>query len=131
PENVVLGGFGEVIVLDWGLAKAVGQADDPDESPAVTLTDDARSEATRAGRQLGTPAYMAPEQAEGRIDLIDARTDVYGLGAILFEILTGRPPHEAEDTAALLRQIASAATPHRSEERRVGKECNARRGAET
>ncbi len=110
PENVMLGGFGEVIVLDWGLAKTVG-ADEAADVPAVALTEQARTDATAAGRVLGTPAYAAPEQAAGRIDLIDARTDVYGLGTILFEILTGRAPHTGENTAALLRQVAAAETP--------------------
>src|SRR5262249_37301414 len=84
PENVVLGGHGEVIVLDWGLAKVVGQPDQTLDLPGVSLTEQAQADATMAGSMLGTPAYAAPEQAEGRIDLIDARTDVYGLGAILF-----------------------------------------------
>ncbi len=114
PDNVVLGAFGEVIVLDWGLAKLVKEPSDPHVSTAdlpVAVTDDANPDATRAGRTLGTPAYMAPEQAEGRIDLIDARTDVYGLGSILFEILTGRPPHSGNDTAELLARIISGETP--------------------
>jgi tetratricopeptide (TPR) repeat protein/tRNA A-37 threonylcarbamoyl transferase component Bud32 len=109
PENVVLGSFGEVVVLDWGLAKMV---DGPDEaSPAIAVSEDARTEATQTGRALGSPAYMAPEQAEGRMDLIDPRTDIYGLGGILFEILTGRPPHTGQDTAELLRQIVHGETP--------------------
>src|SRR5207302_9569509 len=88
PENVILGAFGEVIVLDWGLARLIDQPNG-DETIPVTLSPDSQNEATQAGRQLGTPAYMAPEQAEGRLDLIDARTDIYGLGTILFEILAG------------------------------------------
>ncbi len=108
PENVVLGGFGEVIVLDWGLAKMVDQ---PDEPPGVAISEQARTDATHAGLQLGTPAYMAPEQAEGRVDLIDARTDIYGLGAILFEVLTGSPPHDKVDPAGLLDRIVSGETP--------------------
>ena len=111
PENVVLGGFGEVIVLDWGLAKTIDDANDLEESPAVALTEDARTEATRAGHLLGSPAYMAPEQAEGRFDLVGTRTDVYGLGAILFEILTGRAPHEGKDTAEIIARILSGETP--------------------
>ena len=112
PENVVLGGFGEVIVLDWGLAKTVDRPDEADEAlPEVAVTTEARGEATQAGRQLGTPAYMAPEQAEGRVDLIDARTDVYGLGAILFEVLTGRPPHRGSSTLEVLRGIIHGETP--------------------
>src|SRR6202011_5285787 len=68
PENVVLGDFGEVILLDWGLAKMVDAPDPEGALPGVAVTEDARVEATIAGRQLGTPAYMAPEQAEGRLD---------------------------------------------------------------
>jgi serine/threonine-protein kinase len=90
----------------------VGQPEQALELPGIALSEQAQAEATMAGRMLGTPAYAAPEQADGRIDLIDARTDVYGLGAILFEVLTGRPPHESDDTAALLRRIATAPTPH-------------------
>ncbi|HEV3080915.1 MAG TPA: protein kinase [Gemmataceae bacterium] len=110
PENVLLGSFGEVIVLDWGLAKLVDRPEEED-APGVTLCPDSQAEMTQAGRQLGTPAYMAPEQAEGRIDLIDARTDIYGLGSILFEILTGRPPHMGPDTITVLRQIMHGETP--------------------
>jgi eukaryotic-like serine/threonine-protein kinase len=110
PENVLLGGFGEVLVLDWGLAKTSESKDerltpiDVSKTAADVLT-------TVSGRILGTPAYMAPEQAEGRIDLIDERTDVYGLGAILFEILTGRPPHLHGDTADIVGQIIRDPTP--------------------
>jgi serine/threonine protein kinase len=114
PGNVVLGEFGEVIVLDWGLAKTL-DPDDPDAAPAVSLTDEARAEATRAGRQLGTPAYMAPEQADGRPDLVDARTDIYGLGSILFETLTGHPPHKGNDGADMVRRVATGETPRARE----------------
>jgi len=92
PDNVVLGDYGEAIVLDWGLARLQNGADE--EALPVTLTDDAQSEQTRAGATLGTPAYMAPEQARGRVDQMDHLTDIYGLGAILFEILTGKSPHQ-------------------------------------
>lgn len=91
PENIVLGDYGEAIVLDWGLAKQIGSADE--ETAPVLLTEDAQSQATRQGTTPGTPAYMSPEQAAGRVDLLDERTDVYGLGTILFEILTGHAPH--------------------------------------
>jgi serine/threonine protein kinase/Tol biopolymer transport system component len=110
PENVVLGEYGEVIVLDWGLAKLV---DKPEESatPSVHITEQAQTEASQQGQVQGTPAYMAPEQAEGRLDLIDARTDIYGLGAILFEILTGRPPHEGSDLISVLVRIVQGEAP--------------------
>jgi tRNA A-37 threonylcarbamoyl transferase component Bud32 len=109
PDNVILGRFGEVVVLDWGLAKVVDQAEE--NATRIGTDDEARPGLTQAGQALGTPAYMAPEQAEGRLDLIDRRTDIYGLGAILFEILTGRAPHRGPGTAELLRRIAQGPTP--------------------
>jgi eukaryotic-like serine/threonine-protein kinase len=112
PENVVLGAFGEVIVLDWGLAKMVDSPDEDDDGlPDVTLTGDAQADATQAGQRLGTPSYMAPEQAEGRTDLVDPLTDIYGLGAILFEILTGRAPHSGGSIIELLDRIVHSETP--------------------
>ena len=188
-QNVVLGDFGEVMVLDWGLAKrvgpdqqAAGSPEEPapgadratlatggdlvDQDPEFTLpgsqdlhgglpplpqtspntngsadhlaSPDAKSsahhksdssassgrrpnpqsgagpEGTMQGQLLGTPAYMAPEQAQGRHDLVNQRTDVYGLGAILYEILTGRPPFIAPKTAEIIRKVCQEApTPPR------------------
>ena len=119
PDNIVLGDFGEAIVLDWGLARQVGN--DDDESAPIVVTEDGRTEVTLAGQKLGTPAYMSPEQAAGRVDSMDQRTDVYGLGAILFEILTSRPPHRTQDqettepgqspVLALLNRIATGRSP--------------------
>jgi tRNA A-37 threonylcarbamoyl transferase component Bud32 len=111
PDNVVLGDFGEVLVLDWGLAKIVDRADEEGDLASLSITEDAATEATREGQHLGTPAYMAPEQAEGRLDLIDERTDIYGLGAILFEILTGRPPHHKKNIYEAIYNIATGETP--------------------
>ncbi len=194
-QNVVLGDFGEHIVLDWGLAKRVGpdparppapqpaapteaMASDrlvPEAATAVTCAapalddhltppddlDDATSpgtfapgeagsgygsngsagagagagghngqagssagrevpesgagpEGTMQGQLLGTPAYMAPEQARARHDLVDQRTDIYGLGAILYEILVGRPPFVAPKTSEIIRKVCNEApTPPR------------------
>jgi serine/threonine-protein kinase len=108
PSNVVLGGFGEVILLDWGLAKLVA-ADC--EANTLGFSQEAHAEATAAGHVLGTPAYMAPEQAEGRLDLVNVRTDVYGLGTILFEIIAGVPPHSGKDSKETLQQIIHGETP--------------------
>jgi PAS domain S-box-containing protein len=106
-HNVVLGDFGEVVILDWGLAKLMGRAEDEPEVPAVAFKTSESSEAnlTVQGQTLGTPSYMAPEQAAGRVDLIDCRTDVYGLGAILYEILTGQPPFAGPEIRDVLRRV--------------------------
>ena len=99
PENVALGNFGQVIVLDWGLAKRTDDADWQDSAPG-TLSGGSTVEATMAGQVLGTPHYMSPEQAAGRVECMDERTDVYGLGATLFAILTGYAPHEASQAGS-------------------------------
>jgi hypothetical protein len=109
PRNVVLGDFGEVVVLDWGLAKARGSADTPAGLASAPVEPGAVRDRTEQGQVLGTPSYMAPEQAEGRPDLVDERSDVYGLGAVLYEILTGRPPFTGANTPDVLRQVAREA----------------------
>jgi PAS domain S-box-containing protein len=109
-HNVILGDFGEVVVLDWGLAKLVGRPDGGPEAPSLVLDDPrAFSGYTVQGQALGTPAYMAPEQSAGQLDLIDRRTDVYGLGAILYEILTGQPPITGPSTDDVLRKVREEA----------------------
>ncbi|QEL14470.1 tetratricopeptide repeat protein [Limnoglobus roseus] len=96
PLNVMVGAFGEVQVMDWGLAKFHGDAtDDTAETTVATtfhdpgMSDDSK---TSAGSILGTPAFMPPEQAIGAVDQIGEQSDVFGLGAILCVILTGQPP---------------------------------------
>ncbi|HEY1377108.1 MAG TPA: serine/threonine-protein kinase, partial [Gemmataceae bacterium] len=110
PENVVLGDYGEVVVLDWGFAKELAAADEATEDGRLSATTpDAGRPAPHhsvAGQVLGTPAYMAPEQAAG--EPVDERSDVYGLGAILYELLTGRPPYAGDDSADVLRQVRAA-----------------------
>ncbi len=106
-QNVLLGDFGEVVVLDWGLAKMVDQPDREPQLPFV-LFDPLVAEdidLTIEGQMIGTPAYMAPEQAAGFLNLIDRRTDVYGLGAILYEVLTGHRPFTGADTREVLRKV--------------------------
>jgi PAS domain S-box-containing protein len=110
-QNVVLGDFGEVVVLDWGLAKLVGHSEEEADglSHALSDADGGTGGLTLAGQTVGTPAYMAPEQAAGRPDLIDRHTDVYGLGAVLYEILTGQAPFSGADTATVLRRVQAEA----------------------
>jgi serine/threonine-protein kinase len=88
PDNIMLGDFGEVYVLDWGVAKILGE----DESEFADIGSGSGEHATRAGTAVGTPGYMAPEQVRGQSD-IDGRADVYTLGCLLFEILSGEPLH--------------------------------------
>lgn len=90
PENVMIGGHGEVYVVDWGVAAAL--EDDTGKLPLV---------ARRKGI-VGTPSYMAPEMAIGDGALLDERTDVYLLGAMLYEVLTGSPPHDGDTIMAVL-----------------------------
>jgi serine/threonine protein kinase len=83
PQNVMVGPFGEVLVMDWGVAKVIGQADK--SLGASTTNDDAPD--TGHGVILGTPGYMAPEQAAGETSRVDARADVYSVGAILRDLI--------------------------------------------
>lgn len=98
PDNIALDNFGQVIVLDWGLAKIIDEGELGPQMALGEAADDSTLLQTMAGAVLGTPLYMSPEQAAGDIDGIDQRTDIYGLGAILFGILTGRAPHEKSCT---------------------------------
>ncbi|MCA9085589.1 MAG: serine/threonine protein kinase [Planctomycetaceae bacterium] len=130
PSNVVIGQFGETIVVDWGLAREV---DVPDEEES--LADEATVRAgtpgirraelsssrlsgmldpvvTQQGSVIGTPSYMAPEQARGAREEIDHRSDIYALGAILYVVLTGQSPFQAEDVHSLLKLVLAGGVPH-------------------
>ncbi|SIO28023.1 Serine/threonine protein kinase [Singulisphaera sp. GP187] len=118
PSNVMVGSFGEVQVMDWGLAKVLDQGGVADEArslrsrldPEAVLTVRTGSEAgeSRDGSVLGTPAYMAPEQARGALDTLDERADVFGLGSILCEILTGHPAYTGRTDDALYGKASRA-----------------------
>jgi serine/threonine protein kinase/TolA-binding protein len=108
PGNIMLGEYGETWVIDWGLAKVTGRpgptpADDG--GPGVLRPDSAEGSATQAGAILGTPAYMSPEQAAGRSELLGPASDIYGLGATLYNLLTGRAPVTGRDTAEVLQKV--------------------------
>ena len=123
PANIMVGAFGEVQVMDWGLAKVLESGGTADEKkarqqhaahsviqtyrsdgsgPAMIGTDPANAGETLAGSVMGTPAYMPPEQARGEVERLDERCDVFGLGAILCEILTGRPPYVDDNPREVL-----------------------------
>jgi serine/threonine-protein kinase len=102
PSNVMLGDFGEVLVMDWGLAKILPR---PGEDRVRSHREALREWATRQGEVIGTPGYMPPELALGQLDEVDERSDVYSLGAILYEMLTLRPPYGGRDGKAILRKL--------------------------
>jgi serine/threonine-protein kinase len=104
-QNVVLGDFGEVFVLDWGLAKVLGAPED-DGGPAVHAGPEDSRETTQPGAMLGTPAFMAPELAAG--GPASPASDIYALGVILYAILTGQLPYGGDDAADTLRKVADA-----------------------
>jgi serine/threonine protein kinase/tetratricopeptide (TPR) repeat protein len=106
PANILLGKFGETLIIDWGLAKVVGRADPgpADAEPTLRPPSGSGVESTRAGAAIGTPGYMSPEQARGDIDRLGPASDVFGLGATLYYIITGRQPFPGEDFAERLRK---------------------------
>ncbi len=107
PGNVMVGKYGETLVVDWGLAKAVGRSDPGAAVGERTLVPSSSSGSaeTLPGSAIGTPAYMSPEQAAGDLDRLGPRSDVYSLGAMLYCLLTGKPPFEGDDLGALLRAV--------------------------
>ena len=114
PGNIMIGKYGETLVVDWGLAKVMGFSspkvlDNDDLSPEPLLkpatAESGSLNQTFAGSAVGTPAYMSPEQAAGRLDELGPASDVYSLGGTLFHILTGRPPCEGSDLGDVLRKV--------------------------
>lgn len=94
PANIALNNFGHVVVLDWGLAKLTEDSEVATQLSEQALLGDTALAFTTHGDVVGTPLFMAPEQALGDLDKVDKNTDVFGLGAILFAILTGSAPHQ-------------------------------------
>jgi WD40 repeat protein/serine/threonine protein kinase len=126
PSNILVGAFGETVVIDWGLGKDLAQPSDTvpplppnllPRPPAVDFADISLIEPsaivtpaiTVAGSVMGTPAYMAPEQASG--EPVDERADVYALGAILYHLLAGTSPYDGDDARAILRAVSHGPPP--------------------
>jgi serine/threonine-protein kinase len=105
PANVILGRHGETLVVDWGLAKALGKCDPSAGEQTLRPSSTSGSAETLPGSALGTPAYMSPEQAEGDFVRLGPRSDVYSLGATLYCLLTGQPPFAGDDPGAILRAV--------------------------
>jgi hypothetical protein len=100
PGNILAGSFGQVYLVDWGLAMVGAARSMPDQMPSMVVAGDTNLDV--AGGPCGTPSFMSPEQAMGARDRFDERTDVFGLGAVLYNILTGVPPFDGEDVATCL-----------------------------
>ncbi len=113
PGNIMLGQYGETLVVDWGLAKLVSQketATTVQERP-MSLSSSSNSTETKAGSALGTPQFMSPEQAAGRLDLLGPFSDVYSLGATLYYLLTDKAPFEDSDVGTVLQKVGRGEFP--------------------
>ena len=117
PSNIMIGAYGEVLVMDWGLARVITAVNDVTMEGVHSSSSDDDSggasdhhDLTMEGSVLGTPAYMPPEQADGRNARLDARSDVYALGAILYELLTLRAPASGSDVHEVLLKVRAGVT---------------------
>jgi WD40 repeat protein len=109
----MVGKYGETLVVDWGLAKPVGRKEIQSEEASLRPTSALSSLGqTQPGSAVGTPAYMSPEQAEGKLDELGPQSDVYSLGATLYHVLTGKPPFEKGDLAEILGKVQKGDFPH-------------------
>jgi tetratricopeptide (TPR) repeat protein len=111
PDNVMLGPYGETLVLDWGIAKVMGQPESAESTGSVPVRYSGETELTRAGTIQGTPSYMAPEVAQGLNAEVDHRSDIYLLGSTLYQMLTGKRPRKAANVSELLKMARSTPPP--------------------
>lgn len=105
PSNVMLGEFGETVVLDWGLARVLDEEESKRTQFPTAKHDGDSSHLTMDGAVIGTPAYMPPEQADGDATRVDKLSDVYSLGAVLYELLTGGPPYAGANAQAVVSRV--------------------------
>ena len=144
PENLMIGDFGEVFVMDWGLAKVAGNIErkEAPEFEARSIirsvrVDEGEAGSTMAGTIVGTPNFMAPEQAEGLIENVDARSDIFSLGGILYQILTLRMPFTGRNANEVLENLRAGkvlppASYNRDESKKIAlAHCPARRVPES
>ncbi|MHC4600243.1 MAG: serine/threonine-protein kinase, partial [Planctomycetota bacterium] len=114
PDNVMVGQFGEALVMDWGLAKVKGEKDRARAELVDTIRSSEAVGRTLSGEIMGTPSYMPPEQADGLVEKIDERSDVFALGGILYRILTFEPLYAGETVAnVMMKAVAAAVVPPR------------------
>ncbi len=113
PGNIMIGKYGETLVVDWGLAKVQGREEASNLAGENTLRPSSASgsSATVMGSAIGTPAYMPPEQAGGRLDKLGPPSDVYSLGATLYYLLTGRAPFVGREIKKLLTEVQAGSFP--------------------
>ncbi len=106
PENIMLGDFGSVLVMDWGLAKVLSERSTSSATRSMVASGRGADGSTMAGTVMGTPQYMAPEQARGEVETMDQRADIYALGGILFHILHLRAPIGGTDAWDIVARVA-------------------------
>jgi tetratricopeptide (TPR) repeat protein len=117
PSNVMLGEYGETLVVDWGLARTLDQPDGEQTTAQRPVQAGSGTTSTEMGQVVGTPAYMPPEQAEGRLDLLGPSSDVFSMGATLYCLLTGQAPYTGRE--AMVQARRADVVPARQRKRSV------------